>query len=103
MSSAPTHSPDPSTIVLFSMDIVFCASLTNCYLVTTYSSDRPYAFRISDVSFRFDERPHYLIIVFPSCTLQAFLLDDVFLTRRTLRVPQTFRPSDMSGTKFRRL
>ena len=85
--------PPAITHVLFTMDIVFSASLIQCLLIPTQFSDcLPPMTPIASALFVSDPRPHNLIIVFPTCTLRVCLLPDLFLVRFTIRVPSELKP-----------
>src|ERR1700677_2842368 len=78
----------------YSLDILSRASLAMCRLVSICTSDTdcPSSYQLSHFRFISDQRPHYLIITLPSCTLCVCSFSDVFLTRFTLRVPPMIQP-----------
>jgi hypothetical protein len=102
VSLAPTYPSDVHRFTIITIDILFCVSLAHCLLVPDFplGTDVPYAYRLSETCFLSDRRPHHLIIIFPSCTLRVHLLPDVFLSRTSLRLPLSLKPSfDARSTK----
>jgi hypothetical protein len=91
---APTYSSGSPRLTLIMRDIIFRVSFADCILVTDCRLDTvlSHAHLLSETYFLSDRRPHQLIINFPHCTLSILFLSDVFLTRRTLRLPSTIKP-----------
>ena len=93
-----THLSIPTRAALYATPtaIILHASVAMFRFVLDYpfdGTDLPRTYPVSERLFLADGRPHYLICIFPSCTLRVHHFPDLFLTRFTLRVPPTFKPS----------
>jgi hypothetical protein len=72
----------------FYAPIVRNASL---FRTVPYTGTTPFPASFSETLSLTEDAPHHLIIALPSCTLRAFPLRHVFVTRHTVRPPPTIQ------------
>jgi hypothetical protein len=85
----------PST---FLIDVLLRATRAQSLLVSdcTAYRDYPLSCFVSETLSLTEDAPHHLIVSLPSCTLRAFPLYHVFVSRYTLRAPPTIQcPPDL--------
>jgi hypothetical protein len=78
--------------IIIPVDIVWCALLANCLLFPAYVTDTPIHHWLHKSLFLSDTYPHYLMIIFSTCTICVCLLFDVWISRYSLSVPPTIMP-----------
>ena len=73
-------------------DLIFGASLADCWLVLDCDTGYPTMYNFSTTLFLANAHPHYLIIYLPTCTICVCLLPNVLLTHHVFDVPHTITP-----------
>jgi hypothetical protein len=77
----------------FYAPIVRKASL---FRIVPFIGTTPFSCFVSETLSLTEDAPHHLIISLPSCTLRAFPLKRIFVTRHTLWAPPTIQcPPDL--------